>query len=66
RADGLTAGAIYGAGLEYAFNDKWSVRAEYLRFDIGSDELVAPGFNLYEAETDVDTFRLGITVKLGS
>lgn len=33
---GAFDGAVYGGGIEYAFARQWTIKAEYLRFDLGS------------------------------
>ena len=44
------SGWVAGGGVEYAVANNWTVRAEYLYYDLGSETVlnptVAPGFNL--------------------
>lgn len=62
------AGYSVGAGVEYAFNDQLSLKAEYLYTDLGKDKVVLkdPNFtNLNERNfrTDFHTVRLGVNYK---
>jgi outer membrane immunogenic protein len=38
-------GSLVGAGVEYAFNDKWSIRGEYDHYDFGTAESTGLGSN---------------------
>lgn len=64
-------GWAYGGGVEYRISDRWSVKAEYLHYDFDSKDFVlgpssGTGKDLgsKELETDFDTFRLGVNIKL--
>lgn len=39
---GMQTGWTVGGGLEYALNDKWSIKGEYLYFDLGTTRVVGP------------------------
>lgn len=63
-------GAVYGGGVEFALSPRLTLKAEYLRFDIGDSTLLpVHGFccnytQVVEIE-DIDTFKVGVNVKLG-
>ena len=69
-SSGMQAGWTAGAGTEYAFTDKWSVKLEYLYIDLGSRSSTyntqAP-FAAYSYATDLDTtqhvIRIGFNYK---
>lgn len=49
-----------GAGVEYALNQNWSVKAEYLHVDLGWTELAN---DFFKSETKFDTVRLGVNYR---
>jgi outer membrane immunogenic protein len=53
-------GAVYGAGVEWAWMRNWSVRVEYLHYDFG-DELFA--FLAPVTTLDSDVVRLGVNYR---
>ncbi len=61
-------GWAYGGGVEYALSQHWSLKAEYLRFDFGTQDggqtSVGSGFN-FRNETDltVDTAKVGVNYR---
>jgi len=64
-----------GAGLEYALNQNWSVRAEYLRVQFNDSAVVfTPGMFVpaasvahgYTVDMPINIVRVGLDVKLGS
>lgn len=58
------AGWTLGAGAEYALNDKWTFKTEYLYTDIGKATLldVGPGASLVSKNT-FHTIRVGLNYK---
>jgi outer membrane immunogenic protein len=56
-ATGTKTGAIWGAGLEYAFAKHWSLGAEYLHTDLGS--MSATGYH-----STPDTFAVSYSERL--
>ncbi len=59
-----------GGGLEYAVCRNWTVKAEYLFIDLGSETAVGhaipplPGFRVkYDFETTAHTFNIGVNYK---
>src|SRR5258706_221704 len=52
-------GYALGAGVEYAFDDAWSLKAEYMYVNLGSKKLGDPGFRT-KATPDFSLVRLGI------
>ena len=53
-----------GAGMEFAVSDRWSAKAEYMHYDLGSNTyttFATPGFTgLTDADTRGDLVRIGI------
>jgi outer membrane immunogenic protein len=71
------AGWTVGAGFEYAFMNNWSVKAEYLYYDLGSSQNVVldysalagvAGSNLiyYRANVNGNIVRAGLNYKFGA
>lgn len=68
----LNAGWTIGAGLEYAFGRRWSLRAEYLYYDLGnrSTRLTdilgrSPGvFQTYSADFSSGIVRFGLNYRV--
>lgn len=55
------AGWAAGGGVEWAFNEKWSAKAEYLYVDLGKGEFDSGGGGSgFEAEFKFHTIRLGV------
>jgi outer membrane immunogenic protein len=50
-----------GAGVEYAIDRNWSVKAEYLRYDLGKET-----FGSASAKSNVDAAKLGVNYRFGS
>jgi outer membrane immunogenic protein len=42
---GTQAGWTAGAGFEYAFGNRWSMKAEWLYFDLGTETVAGPSVN---------------------
>jgi len=62
------SGWVLGAGVEHALNNNWSVKLEYLHFDLGHDDFNYPvNFPGLPARirTDLDIVRLGVNYKFG-
>lgn len=49
-----------GAGVEYAVDRNWSVKAEYLHYDLGKET-----FGSASAKTTVDAAKLGVNYRFG-
>lgn len=66
-------GAVYGGGLEWAFDRNWSAKIEYLHFDLGSithTATAAAGTSAlgiptarFNHDVSVDTVKVGINYK---
>jgi outer membrane immunogenic protein len=63
------SGFVYGGGIEWAFAQNWTARAEYLRYDFG-DTLSYPAAIVNDADTgdffkfkSVNVFRVGLNYK---
>lgn len=76
----MFTGWTYGGGLEYALGDCWSLKAEFLHFDFGSqggvqektssvgaDDPGTPvGYKFHNEHTlDADTIKIGVSYHLG-
>jgi outer membrane immunogenic protein len=58
-------GWVAGAGVEWAFAQNWSVKAEYLHYDLGTDNVkvvpgTPPGFALATFHKDGEIVRAGL------
>lgn len=78
---GSFSGWAYGGGIEHAVGNGWSIKAEYLHFNFGSeggvqekvvsslpdaDDGTPVGYKFHnEHDLDVDTFRVGLNYKIG-
>jgi outer membrane immunogenic protein len=49
-----------GAGAEYKVNPAWSVKAEYLHFDFGSETATLEGGFGYKNSVEVNTVKFGV------
>jgi outer membrane immunogenic protein len=64
-----SVGYTVGGGVEYAFNNNWSLKAEYLYTDLGKNSvtLIDPGFpaaiNEREFDTKFNTVRVGLNYR---
>ncbi len=69
--DGMFAGLAYGAGIEVALDDNWSLRGQYLHTDLSGANfnigktIAGPGSPSYEtsAAPSSDTFTLGVNFR---
>ena len=71
--EGIYTGYALGAGAEWAFDPAWTLRAEYLYVNLGSQKISAQvldsfgvdaGFSASTVATpDFQTFRLGVNWK---
>jgi outer membrane immunogenic protein len=55
---------IYGAGMDYALSPQWSVGAEYLIYEFGSEVSTNPDSYRMDVETDVESLRLTVNYRL--
>lgn len=66
--DETHVGWTIGAGVEWAFAPNWSLKAEYLHIDLGSEDYAFKGLTYTDAPFDTDNFKSELTVdtvKLG-
>jgi outer membrane immunogenic protein len=62
--DDTKFGWTAGAGAEWAINDRWSIKAEYLYVDLGKSHFgTGNGGDGFEAQFRVNTARLGVNYK---
>lgn len=74
-ADETHVGWVAGLGGEFRIADNWSVRAEWLHFDLGDADYGFKGTNLitdgphttdsFDSELDFDVFRVGAVYRFG-
>jgi outer membrane immunogenic protein len=49
-----------GGGMEFAVSDRWSAKAEWLRYDLGKDSYRIDNGLVAKADTDGNSVRIGI------
>ena len=62
---GLRTGWTLGAGVEYAFQPKWTARLEYLYSHFGTHDVAFTGGAQYSSSFDLHMVRLGLNRKFG-
>lgn len=60
--DETHVGWTIGAGVEWAFAQHWSLKAEYLHIDLGSEDYAFKGLTYAGAPFDTDNFKSELTV----
>lgn len=58
-------GWAFGAGMEYAVSDRWSVKGEWLHYDLGSSDFPLQGAVGAKVETSGDVARIGVNYHFG-
>lgn len=60
-------GWAFGAGMEYAVNDRWSVKGEWMRYDLGSDvfRTGTGAGSTPKVDTTGDIARVGVNYHFG-
>lgn len=53
-------GWTVGAGMEFALNNNWTAKAEYMHYDLGSDNYRVDGTLVATAKTAGDIVRVGV------
>ncbi len=56
-------GWTVGAGVEYALSPKWSVKAEYLRFQFEDNKTEYVGLTPFYERAEYDVFRIGLNYR---
>lgn len=56
----INSGYVVGAGIEYALDDRWSLKGEYLHYDFGRRHYTLGGDIRHLLRFDVDTLRVGV------
>jgi len=65
KVSGLT-GWTAGGGIEYKINPAWSLKAEYLHFDFGSERIVNQSDgDRYDNKLSTDTVKVGVNFHFG-
>jgi opacity protein-like surface antigen len=64
RLYGITTGWVAGAGLEWAFSPKWTVRIEYLHLDLGSSasQFTSSGLRR-DVSSTIEVARVGLNYR---
>ena len=62
---GMRAGFTVGGGIEYALQENWSARFEYLYSRFGSTSTVFANGATYASSFDINTVRVGLNRKFG-
>lgn len=65
KASSIKWGWALGAGIEYAVNQNWRVRAEYLLIDLGDMRAVDHAGSVYSLTTRANVMRLGVNYAFG-
>ena len=55
-------GWTVGGGMEFALTDRWSAKAEYLHYDLGSDSFAVDSGLVAKANTDGNIARIGVNL----
>jgi opacity protein-like surface antigen len=65
QTDKWANGWAIGGGMEFALTDRWSAKAEYLHYDLGSDTYqVSSVPEFVKADTQGDVVRIGVNLHL--
>ncbi|MVA95639.1 outer membrane beta-barrel protein [Nitratireductor sp. CAU 1489] len=59
-SDKTQVGWTAGAGVEFAVNEAWSIKGEYLYYDLGRDTYVDTAFQSSNIRTTLHTAKIGI------
>ena len=63
---GLRTGWVAGGGVEYAFQQNWNARLEYLYSRFGTTDVMFTNGAAYASSFDMHTIRFGLNRKLGT
>lgn len=58
-------GWVIGAGIEFAVSDRWTVKGEWLHFDLGSERYTVSANLPVKADTTGDVARIGVNYHFG-
>ena len=61
-ADSGFVGGVYGAGIEWAWTGRWTMRVEYLHYDFG-DEILGGFLGGVPVTLDTDVVRFGVNYR---
>jgi outer membrane immunogenic protein len=65
KATGFT-GWTAGGGVEYMVSPAWSLKAEYLHFDFGTERTIGSDGDRYDNKLVIDTVKVGVNYHMGS
>jgi outer membrane immunogenic protein len=65
KLDDTLSGYAIGGGVEYAFSQNWTVKAEYLYLNFGNEKSGNLDGETFEHEIDLHTAKLGVNYKFG-
>jgi outer membrane immunogenic protein len=54
-----------GAGIEWAFADRWSAKVEYMHLDLGSETYASNILGGVSVDTQLDTVKFGVNYRFG-
>jgi len=60
--DGLRAGLVAGVGVEYAMDERWTLKAEFLHMDFGKESGQSSNAENYSFDNSVNILRVGANV----
>ena len=55
-----SSGWALGGGMEFAFTEAWSAKAEYMHFDLGNESYAVDNGLIVKAKTAGDSVRIGV------
>jgi outer membrane immunogenic protein len=63
KEDDLNVGWVIGGGVEYALDNSWTLKAEYLHMDFGRTDGQSANNEDYYFENEVDLIRFGANMR---
>jgi outer membrane immunogenic protein len=58
-------GWAIGGGIEYAIDQRWSAKLEYLHADLGSMRITTSGGDSYSSKLNLNTVKFGVNYRFG-
>lgn len=65
KLDETLSGFAIGGGVEYAFSQNWTVKAEYLYLNFGDEKSSNNDDDTFKHDIDLHTVKLGVNYKFG-
>jgi len=63
---GAQTGWTVGGGIEYTLSQTWSLKGEYLHYDLGSKTVAFSQGSSFKIDNSDDIFRVGLNFRFGS